>query len=517
MKRVIITLVLCVVVVGATMSQTLSNTEKRRINYRVLQVIEQYESLMLLNNEDKRTEFGFLFEDLNVKIFNDLIGRPTADNKISVKEYIDYLGKQKGVISKIRRVSKIATKYESDGWHTIMSFRKTLSYVDRYGILFSSNEYYNSDYTITMDIRYDSKKDCCYIAGIDGKANSEREPLPPHFFVINKTSEAVYKNLYNKSLQFNSAGQAFVTELNESAVSKLDMHIKNKLIAKTPNYEYLQLGYRIAGGRLKANFGITPMGAFDVKFPAPSGDKSVKSMAWEVSVDFGYTAPLGRSTALGLFVGAGMSKSNLSFQLNNMKYSCLVGGVAGSIGSQTNLRREYTLSASEDVAYTDIIVPLYIGLEHRLAKVVSLVWHFGVKAYFNMDTKVSQYRLTGTIEQGADVEMIDNTYSSFVLPSMYSVASPFTLPSISGVAGLGFSFNLYKRRLFADVKAYYEYGLDQVHKSTGTPVLDDRVGAYPLVPSGSTITNNVVTKSFVDCVSYRRQALWVGAGLTFKF
>jgi hypothetical protein len=253
-----------------------------------------------------------------------------------------------------------------------------------------------------------------------------------------------------------------------------------------------------------------------VKFPAPFGEKSVKSMAWEVSVDFGYTAPLGKSTALGLFVGAGMSQSNLSFQLNNMRYSCLVGGV-GSNSSQTNLRRQYTLSASEDVAYTDVIVPLYISFEHRLAKDVSLVWHFGVKAYFNMDTKVSKYHITGTIKQDDKVEMIDNTYSSFVLQSSYSVASPFTLPSISGVAGLGFSFNLYKRRLFADVKAYYEYGLGEVHKSTGTPLLDERVGAYPLVPSGKTATNNVATKSFVDCVSYRRQALWVGTGITFKF
>jgi hypothetical protein len=63
----------------------------------------------------------------------------------------------------------------------------------------------------------------------------------------------------------------------------------------------------------------------------------------------------------------------------------------------------------------------------------------------------------------------------------------------------------------------YEYGFAKIHTSKESKLFDDNAGIYPLVPSGSDINANVATRSFLDCISYRRQALWLEAGLMFKF
>ena len=68
MKRLFLILALCVGFLGEVSAQKLSNSERRKINYRALQAVEQYESLLALNTADKRNEFIYLFDKQNVSI-----------------------------------------------------------------------------------------------------------------------------------------------------------------------------------------------------------------------------------------------------------------------------------------------------------------------------------------------------------------------------------------------------------------------------------------------------------------
>ena len=512
MKKILLVLVVCVGVIGATFAQTLSNKERREINYQVLKLVEQYESLLALNNEDVRSEFIYLFDKQDVKIYNDILGHPDNSMKIGLRAYIEYLTKQKSVSYKIKNLSKINMVYMHDGWHTIVSFQKSLNYVDGNGILFSSQEYYGVDHEIMMNIRYDSKDKCCYIYSIDGKIKSSRERLPEKFIVLNTDSEEVYQRWFKQPLSYNSFGQAIVEPWDEKEVNEIDVHVKNEVIAKTNRYEHLKLGYKTTRGRIKARFAITPSQAFKVSSPVTLTKQ--KSMAMEATIDMGGTFKIGRTSAMGFFAGAGVSKSSLYFQKDNMVYNCLIS--SASLQSD-KITRSYSISAGEGLSYLDIVVPVYIGFEHRLAKVVSLAWNVGVKTYFNLEANVDQYRIFGTISQNGQQTPIDQSYTSFVYPNKYSVAAPFSLASWSGFGSLGLNFNLYKQRLYVSVLAGYEYGLGMLHSSEGNLLFNEEHKNYPLIPSGAEVLDNVATRSFMDCVSYRRQGFWLETGIMFKF
>lgn len=512
MKRFLLILAVFVGIIGTTFAQKLSNRERREINYQALRVVEQYETLSALNNDDARSEFIYLFDKQNIKIYNDILGHPNNSPKIGLRAYVEYLTKQKSVSYKIKDLTKLNMVQMADGWHTIVSFRKHLNYIDNNGISFSSQEYYEADHEIVMDIRYDSKSKCSYISSIDGKINSSRKNLPDKFIVLDRSSDEIYKKWFKQSLTYNKFGQAFVDAWDASVVNEIDVHVNNKIITQTDRYEYLKLGYKKTPGRLKTRFAITPGQAFKVTSPVTLSQQ--KSMALEATIDLGGTFKLGKNSVMGFFAGVGVSKSSLYFQKDNMTYDCLIGGA--SLQSDRVLR-SYSISASEGLSYLDLVVPVYIGFEHRLAKVVSLVWNVGVKTYINLGTTVDQYRVFGTISQNGEQTSIDNRYLSFVHPNKYSVAAPFSAPSWSGVGMLGFNFNLYKQRLYAGLMAGYEYGLGMLHSSDENLLLNANKNIYPLVPSGKEMTNNIATRSFMDCVSYRRQGFWLEASIMFKF
>ena len=87
---------------------------------------------------------------------------------------------------------------------------------------------------------------------------------------------------------------------------------------------------------------------------------------------------------------------------------------------------------------------------------------------------------------------------------------------MSLVGGLGLNYNLLKQYLFLCVKFSYELGFTDVHKSNENNYFNAADQVYPMVYSAR-LKENVATRSFMDCVSYKRQAMWLELGLMFKF
>ena len=170
------------VVVPLTISaKPLSNREKRRIYADVINAVEVYELSATVRDDGSKYNFINLFKSPKARIYCDLMDYHSEDGKIEVLEYIDLLSKKNLVEVDIKSLSRGKLQQRNDGWHMTVSFFKKLNYMDENDVWFSSEEYYNNDYRITMDFVYDEDAQRCYVAAIDGNIESDRKHLPQQF------------------------------------------------------------------------------------------------------------------------------------------------------------------------------------------------------------------------------------------------------------------------------------------------------------------------------------------------
>ena len=552
MKRVLLILLLSVVASSTITAKSLSNREKRRIYADVINAVEVYELSATVRDDGSKYNFINLFKSPKARIYCDLMDYHSEDGKIEVLEYIDLLSKKSLVEVDVKNLSRGKLQQRNDGWHMTVSFFKKLNYMDENDVWFSSEEYYQNDYRITMDFVYDENLKRCYIADIDGSIESNKKHLPQQFAVVQYSSEKDLKikvsdfmskavdektaSKRNNSLQFNEFKQAYANPVDIQPWND-NIHIKYDTLAKSKSYNLVKLKYNRTPWRAKLRFAYAVDGAYEVygkskrAFWEPSIklDDKIKhtSKAYELGLDLGITFSMGRSTQMGFYVGAAMQNSEISISQKNMTYDFTTYSYKkGNLGFNENDSRGTTIthkydikSAKEQINYTDLVVPVYFGFDHRLANVLSLTWSVGAKVYFNMKTTYS-YRLTGNRTTDSKTVEIDGIYDSFLYSNNYYYAPNQLFNgrsgySVSAMASLGFNFNLYKRRIYFSTKVGFEYGISEIHSSDGNALFDG-VKNYPLVYSGNS-DKDVATRSFMDCVSFRHRAIWLDAGLIFKF
>lgn len=520
MKRVLLILLLFVVLPLTTIAQSLSNRARRTIYTDVINAIECYEMSATVRDEGAKYNFLNLFRSPDTRIYCDLMDYYSTDNKIEVLEYLDLLAKKSLVEVEIKNIVKGKPVLKNDGWHVQVSFFKTVNYIDENEVWFSSEQYYDNDYQVTIDFVYDENDRRCYIADIDGRMMSDKKHLPKDFVVLQYNSPKDYKLKLQdkKQLVFNEFKQAYVMPADIRPWND-NIHIKYDTVAKSLNYNLMKLRYKATPWRAKLRFAYAVDGMY--RLTENPNKVQHKSTAYEMGLDLGITFSMGRSTQVGLYSGAAIQNSEISFSLNDMKYTLNGYTYKPQTGVDFNwsdegsgTTRYYELSATEGVKYTDLVIPLYLGFDHRLANVVTLNWNVGAKMYLNMSTKVTPYHLKGSVKvDNKEPDVIDSDYQRFLFPSSYGVPQY----SFSLAGSMGLSFNLYKRYIYLNTKAGYEFGLGEVHSSSNSLLYDTQTGShYPLVYSESS-EQDVATRSFMDCVSYSRRAIWVEMGLIFKF
>ena len=102
-------------------------------------------------------------------------------------------------------------------------------------------------------------------------------------------------------------------------------------------------------------------------------------------------------------------------------------------------------------------------------------------------------------------------YDRFLYPESYCNST-----SMSLLGGLSVNYNVLKQNLFVYAKFSYEMGIGAVHESDEALYFSEGNSVYPLVYSGR-LGEDVATRSFMGCVSFTRQAMWLELGLMFKF
>jgi len=494
-------------------SQTLTNKDQRHMNLRLLSLIEQYESNATVYDEAARYAFMDMYKDMTAEVYSDLMDYE-AGQKISVEEYMNTLLKKQNVTIAMKNVSRKPYEWKDGAWHTTVTFEKSMTYNDENSILFSTEEQYKSDYQISLNCMYDVESDRCYITSIDGSLPDSVTIVPRRFTIINHNSENDDRLTYNeKPLTFNSFNQAFVAEGKLEGWHQ-DIRIKADTLAKGHSYSLVNLRYKRKPWRMKARYAMTMGDAFEVS--SPVNFNAVTSSATEMGIDLGL-AVSGRTTSFGFYVGAAMATSELSFEAGGYNYSYATTDSQG-----VGYSRNYNITKmTEGVKYSDIVIPAYISLDQRLFKAVTLGFSVGAKVYLNGETEVTPYHMegsvsgrytTGTVNTGASDQFgdISGDYTAFLYPNSYTRNST----DLSVMGGVTLNVNLLRNSLFVYGKWAYEMGLTDVHKSDENPIYSAD-SMFPMVYSAHK-NMNIATRSFMDCVSYKRKAMWLEFGIMFK-
>lgn len=509
------------------------------MNLRLHEAILKYERNSNLYSANSQYEFLELFESPSTPVYCDLMGMIARSQQMEVGEYVRVLSNMQIVESKIKQVKKGESVYKDNEWITNVTFEKTLDYLDNNGVWFSSEEYYGEDFHINVEFAYNPEEDRCYIKGIQGSMSPGKKHLPNKFWVIEKQDGKNRDKLLVKSpntsstgksgaayepVKYNTYNQAFIDYEARNVVCRNDNeHIsikktRNKHIKATAeNYELVNLQFKTTNWRVKPRFAFAVGGIYKVSSAVTFTEQ--KSSASEFGVDFGYTFSLGRSTQFGLFAGVALQKSKISFALNGMTYSYTVHKYDPDNGSNFNeedmsvdIVRYYNgLSATEGIDYNNLVLPAYIAFDHKFGKALAFTWSVGAKFYFNQATNVQPYTITGSVTQNGVSSSINQEFNQFLYPSYYNPDN-----SISLVGGAGFNINLFRSALFLSIKANYEFGLGNVHSSDENYLYDRYSSMYPLIYSTES-NKDIATRSFMDCVSFKRQAIWFEGGLMLKF
>ncbi len=528
--------VLWVVIPMTIFAQQPTAAEKRRMNLRLLELVETYESSLRTSRSFPFSKFKRRFISLHSNKQDSLVYSDLMDFKpgtrMSVEEYAKQLEVRQHLMCAISNLKK-GDYIQKDGkWHISLSLDKTVTYYvsndskvenpPKSMVYFSSLDYYKQPYKITLNCSYDPVSDTAKIESVDGTINSSVPMLQDGFYVVQRSGkkDARFKieGAPGDSLSFNSDGQAFVARDAIKPWNE-DVVLKVQTIADAQTFSHVKLDYTTTHWRAKLRFMTTLGSAFRVQ--SNEDIKSTKNNAIEVGVDLGYTIPMGGKTTMGLYTGLGLSSSTLQLNYGKpMEYNYRMSDADG-----VRYVRQYSISSvSEGVKYRDVVIPLYLGFDHKLYEKLYLNWQLGVKFYVNGAVKVNPYTIAGDVtavygdgqtisEREYDaIGSISGTYNKFLYPGSYTRDAV----DASLLGGLGMSYDIFKGRLFAFLKFGYEVGLTTVHEGLASRFYDTNSRTYPIVYSGK-INQNIATQSLINCVSFSRQAAWLELGLTYKF
>lgn len=518
MRRYLLILVLLSLAV-CTAAQNISNKERRNINFKALNLIEEYERTASLSDSEEIYSFLNLFQSPESKVYCDLMGTKPYMQSINLKDYVktasasvldlDIIIKdvRKGELSKTAGV-----------WTLPITFKKTISYVDNNGVLFSTEEFYeNNDFEITLNLVYDPADKSCRIGSIDGRLRSQKDFPESDFFVVGRNDALSDRGLAyqerlkinGQPLEYNSFDQAIVPTISPISVGDPDIIIDTNVLVSAENYKLVNFKFKPIRSRFKVRAAVAPIMAYKVKTEYNS-----RSFAFETGLDFGTTFVAG-SAKLGIYIGAALSMSNVT--LSRFPREIVYGNVSyfdKELGCYNSDKLTYLdFSDKSSLKLKDIAIPLYFEAEHRINNTLLFTWNLGAKAYLPLSTGIGNYEVTAKRQignhNGLKEDLPDmNAQDGFLNPVSVE-REPF---SVSVAANLGLDINLVKNRLFATVKAGYEQGLTKVLSATKCQAgdgLDDSPMFYH--PDGE-----VICHSPLSGMSLRRQAVWFELGIKVK-
>lgn len=525
MKRFAALLLTALFFVPVSLSaQGLTNKERRHMNQLILNIVDEYERSSALYDSESIYTFRELFVSPDATVYCDLMGTANYQSPVTLKEYIQEANDHaRGNLEvSILNVQKGEMAYADGYWMIPVTFQKEMSYSDENGVLFSAREYYGGQhYRITLNLRYSPEDGTCLIHSIEGRNNSSKTFPKGKFQVITQNHDLSPRNqVYadkmtyeGRPLVYNSFGQAIVSADFHPEIDDPDVAYEKILLSSSENYENVMYSFKQFKSRTKLRLGVAPIMAYSMKSSGNNVALS-RSMAFEAGIDIGATFLAGNAK-VGVYTGAAISISNAKFsQKDTIRFSSQQ--ILLQEGNMYNTQSvSYSIdSASESIAYKDIMIPLYFECEHRMGAAALFIWNFGAKAYIPLDTDPGDYQVKGTRTIGDKVTVMDGVYDRFLYPVSYKRNSF----SLSAMANIGADINLinsgsFKNRLLATVRAGYEYGITPVYVTNGGNRTYDSKMLFVYDPNNRV---DVASHSLISNITLRRHAVWLELGIKIK-
>lgn len=525
MKKIILNIVIYILMTSAScFAQTLSVVQERQFNLDALRTIENYESYASLYGDDARIEFVLLFKDNNLQIFNDLNGL-SAENTLSVVDYSEVLAsKGRSAQVTIKNLRKGKPYFENDEWKIDVTFEKEISYTNACQAIFSSKEFFGADFQMQMTLAWDEEMRQCLITRLDGQNSSKVEMLPADYSILHFTDDRDRKIRANgDTLVFDTFGQAFLP--SNPSFKYPDPDVRVKMIKQDNDCNSVSLSYKPKRWRIKAHYDMS-IGHFYTF----NSNFDIKTPGYEMALDFGYILPSRSKIKWGLFLGVGLSRSKFDMNLGDFSYYYQTEGEADI--DQDRYVRLYSLNnVSHTFQSTDLLFPLYLDMDARISKRISIYFDGGIKAYINMKHYLKfnsgSYSTWGYYnDYGIEMHPEDNWYTEpingFVKDKELStdfIKSDYKVKkfSLDGLGRAGFRILLYKD-LFLDLAAAYQMSIISPFNSEATSVISegqiDRNQALMTYIFNEGETMHRIQSSFS---SAKRQSLNVNIGLMIRF
>ncbi len=493
----------------SSVSGQISPSETRRFNLAVLNVIDEYERTMSLSERKDGDDFvGLFYDTTSLCVFNDILGTANFQKSLTPSEYVNNILNNKNSLltASIRDVRKEGDIYEIDGiLHRKVSFSKYILFIDgsvysggEGGVLFDSSQAFKDspDFRLVADFVFNPKSGVCLISSISALESKEPSPLDENkFSIIVGSSEKYDKQLVTRGehLLFNDFNQS-LSYYNDFEIDNPDVYAEPIVYASGERYNILGFKFRPMRFRAKIYGDIAAGKSFSISSSEKSFGYSAKS--YEFGADLGFETSVGNHVRLGFYSGAGISMSDILFNVSNIVYTL------------PYISRSYNFSATEKLSLTDIVIPLYLEMEIDVIRRVVLDLDLGAKAYLNRATKLGPYTVTGTFGNN----QIRSEYNSFIDPVNYTRASY----DISLFAKAEIDYCIINRLLYAFVSYGYEQGLKASYDSGKQIYFSPNVNIYPFYYSPLT-NQDVPFHSIIGSVIYQRAGNWISAGVKFKF
>lgn len=516
----------------AVQAQTLTNSERRQINSRVLTAVEEYERFSSLYDDEAEYYFETLFaNDAGTTVFCDMLGMPSYLKEISVSEYIKLLRSQSlNTTVTIKDVVKGDMTFDNGEWLIPVRFRKSISYIDQGGYVFSVNEYYKTDFNMVMNLCYNPDADRCFVRSIKGSIASDKSFPEGRFAIVEQQNDMDYRTarymstlkIDGKPLEYNQFGQAIISK-GEAKVNDADVAVSTETKYEGFNYDVLTFRFVPRNQRVRFHYGIAPF-AYGIKHS--NEFVTGKSSAHELSIDWGYAVPLNDRSKMSFNVGAGLSFSSLKLEYNpttEQTYQCWYVTPDKRTGQFVSKYVDYKIySASESIKYVDAFVPVYVEMEHIMNRIMTFSWNVGFKAYFAMGAQAdSPYRIKAEYDKYHDNKYITVT----LLTPEEDLKKPYFIEAntyakndfdVSAMANLGLDIDLYQKRLYAMVRVGYEFGLMKEYVSSGAGGYKNKNQVIYLYDNASGRERHVAMNSLISGLDFRRNSLWISFGVKFK-
>lgn len=524
-KKIILFTILTVWAPLMTYAQQSNIVQKRRAIDKAITILEDYIAMAAVYDDETYEDFIKLFEKETTLVYNDLLGFST-DDMIPVNLYAKHmrrkLNNKKVTIKNIRNEGAIL----NDGkWQIKLSLDKQISYIDSCGTYLSSSDFYdNRDYRLTATLSFDPLENVCKISSITGTIDSQKR-LGNKYFAFLRTSD-LDKGLFYRGdlLKFNSYDQALLEGERDQQTLKRNFSYNNSDVELRPQVGDCQVAmrYKVRRLHLRPHYTIGMGNAF-----SHDGDEvfsKIKSFGSSFGIDFGVSVLSKRSFSLGVYTGLGISMSSMNLLYENDDYSF---NSNADVDGDHYIRHYQDLKLSQKLKFSELNIPLYLDLNIKLIRTLSLYIDLGTRFDINTSHKVNDTKGSAYVYgsypdydnllldghwpfNGFGSQQYDN---ADLLSSNLLDVNSFT---VCGMGGFGLRYNLPRIPLSIEAGMNIVMGLTNLIKTSNVVTHD---GSTPIVyntVNGTGSTEHV--RNLTELLnSIKRQQMRISLGVIYKF